>query len=72
MALALFARFALKLCADRALQQAHGGLWLLPIWDIVLFAIFLASFGSSRVIWRGFSFEVDGDGLLSPARDESR
>jgi ceramide glucosyltransferase len=24
------------------------------------------------VIWRGFSFEVDGDGLLSPARDESR
>ncbi|MGC2036970.1 MAG: glucosyltransferase, partial [Paraburkholderia caledonica] len=49
-----------------------GGLWLLPIWDIVLFAIFVASFGSSRVIWRGFSFEVDGDGLLSPARDESR
>ncbi|MDR6373511.1 bacteriohopanetetrol glucosamine biosynthesis glycosyltransferase HpnI [Paraburkholderia caledonica] len=72
VALALFARFALKLCADRALQQAHGGLWLLPIWDIVLFAIFVASFGSSRVIWRGFSFEVDGDGLLSPARDESR
>jgi ceramide glucosyltransferase len=71
-ALALFARVALKLCADRALQQAHGRLWLLPIWDIVLFAIFVASFGSSRVIWRGFSFEVDGDGLLSPARDESR
>ncbi|WP_027802667.1 bacteriohopanetetrol glucosamine biosynthesis glycosyltransferase HpnI [Paraburkholderia dilworthii] len=69
-ALAMSARFVLKLCADRALRQTHSGLWLLPISDIVVFAIFIASFGSSRVMWRGFSFEVDGDGLLSAARDE--
>jgi ceramide glucosyltransferase len=68
--LAVCARFALKRSVDRALRQAHGGLWLLPLWDIVSFAIFVASFWSSRVMWRGFSFRVDGDGLLSAAPDE--
>ncbi|MEA3091646.1 MAG: ceramide glucosyltransferase [Caballeronia sp.] len=33
-------------------------------------AIFLASFWSSRVIWRGFGFTVDSDGLLAAAQDE--
>ncbi len=67
---AMCARLALKLLSDRALRQPHRDLWLLPIWDIVSFAIFVASFFSSRVIWRGFSFNVDGDGLLSPVQDE--
>jgi ceramide glucosyltransferase len=66
---AICARLMLKLLSDRALQQAHRDLWLLPLWDIVSFAIFVASFWSSRVIWRGFSFKVDGDGLLSAAQD---
>jgi ceramide glucosyltransferase len=67
---AMCARLALKLLSDRALRQRYRGLWLLPMWDIVSFAIFVASFRSSRVIWRGFSFKVDGDGLLSAAQDE--
>ncbi|WGS51784.1 bacteriohopanetetrol glucosamine biosynthesis glycosyltransferase HpnI [Paraburkholderia sp. D15] len=68
--LAMAARLALKLLSDRALRQVRRDLWLLPIWDIVSFAIFVASFWSSRVIWRGFSFEVDGDGLLSAQPEE--
>ena len=71
-AVALLARLALKVQSDRALRQAHRDLWLLPFWDIVSFLIFVASFFSTRVIWRGFSFKVDGDGLLSPVQDESR
>ncbi|WP_168794186.1 bacteriohopanetetrol glucosamine biosynthesis glycosyltransferase HpnI [Paraburkholderia aromaticivorans] len=67
---AMCARLALKLLSDRALKQAHRDLWLLPFWDIVSFAIFVASFWSSRVIWRGLRFKVDGDGLLSAAQDE--
>ncbi|HEX7910011.1 MAG TPA: bacteriohopanetetrol glucosamine biosynthesis glycosyltransferase HpnI [Paraburkholderia sp.] len=67
---AMCARLALKVLSDRALQQARRDLWLLPLWDIVSFAIFVASFRSSRVIWRGFSFKVDDDGLLSAAQDE--
>jgi ceramide glucosyltransferase len=67
---AMGARLALKLLSDRALRQPRRDLWLLPFWDVVSFAIFVASFWSSRVIWRGFSFKVDGDGLLSAAQDE--
>jgi ceramide glucosyltransferase len=67
---ALCARFALKLTSDHALQLVRRDLWMMPLWDIASFAIFLASFWSSRVIWRGFSFTVDSDGLLSAARDE--
>ena len=67
---AMGARLALKLSSDRALRRPYRDLWLLPLWDIVSFAIFVMSFRSSRVIWRGFSFKVDGDGLLSAAQDE--
>jgi ceramide glucosyltransferase len=67
---ALCVRFALKLLSDHALQLVRRDLWMMPLWDIASFAIFLASFWSSRVIWRGFSFTVDSDGLLSAAQDE--
>jgi ceramide glucosyltransferase len=67
---AICARLALQRLTDRALHLESRDTWLLPLWDIVSFAIFIASFLSSRVIWRGFSFKVDGDGLLSAARDE--
>jgi ceramide glucosyltransferase len=68
--IAMCARLALQLLTDRALRVRSRDMWLQPLWDIVSFAIFVASFLSSRVIWRGFSFKVDGDGLLSAARDE--
>jgi ceramide glucosyltransferase len=67
---ALLARLALKWQTDHALRQPRRDLWLLPFWDIVSFSIFVASFFSTRVIWRGFSFKVDGNGLLSPVQDE--
>jgi ceramide glucosyltransferase len=67
---ALVARLGLTLRTDHALRQPYSGLGWLPLWDIVAFAIFIASFRSSRVIWRGFSFKVDGNGLLSAAQDE--
>jgi len=70
VAAAVAARILLKLSSDRALRQPHRDLWLLPLWDLGSFAIFVASFLSSRVIWRGISFNVDGDGLLSPVQDE--
>ncbi|CAB3775839.1 bacteriohopanetetrol glucosamine biosynthesis glycosyltransferase HpnI [Paraburkholderia fynbosensis] len=68
--IAVCARLALQLLTDRALRLRPRDLWLLPLWDIVSFVIFIASFRSSRVIWRGFSFKVDGDGLLSATQDE--
>ncbi|WP_242539965.1 bacteriohopanetetrol glucosamine biosynthesis glycosyltransferase HpnI [Trinickia mobilis] len=67
---ALLARFTLKWQTDRALRQPHVDLWLQPVWDIVSFMIFVASYFSTRVVWRGFRFKVDGNGLLSPVQDE--
>ncbi|MFC0397491.1 bacteriohopanetetrol glucosamine biosynthesis glycosyltransferase HpnI [Paraburkholderia rhizosphaerae] len=67
---ALAARVVLKWQSDRAVRQTHRHLWLLPMSDILSFGIFIASFFSTRVVWRGFSFNVDGDGLLSPVHDE--
>ncbi|MGH8782134.1 bacteriohopanetetrol glucosamine biosynthesis glycosyltransferase HpnI [Paraburkholderia sp.] len=67
---ALIARLALKLQSDRVLQQPYRDLWLLPLWDIVSFSIFVASYFSTRVIWRGYSFTVDSDGLLTPVQGE--
>lgn len=67
---ALLARLALKCLVDRALHQPYQRLWLLPLCDLVSFSIFVASYFSSRVVWRGFSFNVDRNGLLSSTQDE--
>lgn len=69
-AVALLARAWLKFRADQALGHVDRRLWLLPIWDIALFLVFVASHISTRVTWRGFTFRVDGNGMLHPLRDE--
>lgn len=70
VAAALLVRATLKWRTDRAIGERCRGLWLLPLWDIVQFMIFVSSFFSSRVVWRGFSFSVDGNGRLSPQHDD--
>jgi ceramide glucosyltransferase len=66
VAVAMIARLALKLQMNQALRHASASIALLPIWDLVLFAVYLLSFFSSRVVWRGFNFTVGRDGLLVP------
>ncbi len=41
---AVCARLGLKVLSDRVLRQARRDLWLVPLWDIVSFTIFVASF----------------------------
>jgi ceramide glucosyltransferase len=67
---ALLARALLVLRVDRATRSRTHGLWNLPLCDMLQFAVYLASFGSSGVVWRGIRFSVDGNGMLSPVRDE--
>jgi ceramide glucosyltransferase len=67
---ALIVRLVLKIRLDHALRQPQRDLWLLPLWDLVSFLIFVVSFLSKRVKWRGFIFDVDGKGLLSPVRGQ--
>jgi ceramide glucosyltransferase len=70
VALALVARGVLKRKVDRATGERLRGLWVLPISDIVSFAIFVASFLSGRVVWRGVDLSVDGKGQLYPLRND--
>ena len=64
---ALAVRFALGINAERAMGRRFGELWALPICDLVLFLAFVASFSSRNVVWRGYHFQADGNGHMTPA-----
>lgn len=63
--LTLVVRAILVWQTDRATGERCSGFPWLPLWDVLQFAIYVASFFSSRVLWRGQRFDVDEDGLLS-------
>ncbi|WP_321924183.1 bacteriohopanetetrol glucosamine biosynthesis glycosyltransferase HpnI [Burkholderia sp. BCC1998] len=64
---ALVARALLMLKTSRATGAGlRGALWL-PFVDFLQFVVFVSSFFSSHVVWRGTRFRVDREGLLSPA-----
>ena len=67
---ALIARTVLKVQSDAAVREPRRDVWLLPLRDIASFAVLIASFFSTRVVWRGSSFEVDHNGLLRPVQDK--
>jgi ceramide glucosyltransferase len=66
---ALCARAWLIWQTDRATGDEPGGLLCLPLWEMVQFAIYVASFCSSGVVWRGTRFRVDRNGMLSPVHE---
>lgn len=65
LALAVFARIILKLCVEKAFGPASGPFWLLPLRDLLSFAVFFASFFGQKVAWRGSRFEVEASGAMS-------
>ncbi|AOJ42935.1 glucosyltransferase [Burkholderia lata] len=66
---ALAARALLMLKTSRATGAGlRGALWL-PFVDLLQFFVFVSSFFSSHVVWRGTRFRVDREGLLSPASE---
>jgi ceramide glucosyltransferase len=64
---ALAARALLMVKTARAIGASLRGAFWLPFVDLLQFLIFVSSFFSSHVIWRGTRFRVDREGLLSPA-----
>lgn len=65
LAFSLATRLFVGARANRALGQSARGLWLLPLCDILMFGVFIASFRSSLVVWRGHRFDVDQSGLMT-------
>ena len=57
-------RIAAKFAIDAAVGARAGPWWLLPVRDVLSFAVFLASFTGSSVDWQGRRYRVDRDGVL--------
>jgi ceramide glucosyltransferase len=62
---ALISRLCVKWRMDRILGTSAGPAWLLPVRDMLSFAIFLGSLFGGNVRWRGTRFLVAPDGVLS-------
>ncbi|WP_231729687.1 bacteriohopanetetrol glucosamine biosynthesis glycosyltransferase HpnI [Sphingomonas sp. CCH18-H6] len=65
---ALAARYLVKWRIDRAAGFRAAPAWWLPARDLLSFAVFLATFFTRRVDWRGSRFRVTRDGRLIPTR----
>jgi ceramide glucosyltransferase len=68
LALVLLARAVMVRMVDRALRLPPTPLWLIPVRDVLSFAVFVASFLSRRVAWRDRTFHIGRDGRLVPRR----
>lgn len=59
-------RLIVARCVERRFGVARVSYTLVPARDLLSFAIYLASYGSARVEWRGETYRVDTDGSLTP------
>jgi ceramide glucosyltransferase len=65
VAVALAARLVLKGAIDRAFGIDAGSAWLLPLRDLLSFAVFVNSLFGETVHWRGARFEIEPTGAMS-------
>jgi ceramide glucosyltransferase len=54
----------------RALALPTGGLWLLPLRDVLSFAVFVGSFCGRSVLWRDQLFRVEPGGRMTVEGDK--
>jgi len=64
LAIAFICRLVTAWRIDRALGVKPAAWWLLPLRDLLSFAIFIASFFGRRVAWRGGKFRIGRSGQL--------
>jgi ceramide glucosyltransferase len=57
----LLLHFMQRAPAERPLL---GDLWLLPVRELLIFAVWCGCFFTSRVLWRGQAFDVGSDGIM--------
>ncbi|HJS45493.1 MAG TPA: bacteriohopanetetrol glucosamine biosynthesis glycosyltransferase HpnI [Rhizomicrobium sp.] len=65
LALALMARLVLKSRIDGHFGTYAGPYWLMPLRDLLSFAVFLVSLFGETVHWRGTHFAVEPSGAMS-------
>jgi ceramide glucosyltransferase len=64
LAVALACRWFMVRMVDRALALPPTPLWLVPVRDVLSFAVFIASFFTRRVAWRDQTFRIGPKGQL--------
>jgi ceramide glucosyltransferase len=63
--IAINARILLHRLSKRPGDRAgRGGVWLLPVRDVLVCWVWARAFLTTRVTWRGAEFEVDVDGVM--------
>ena len=62
---ALGSRLFLKLRIDGLFGTYAGPFWLMPLRDLLSFAVFVTSLFGERVHWRGTRFAVEASGVMS-------
>lgn len=62
--IAFAARLFLRFQVDRATGAGVGAWWLIPLRDLLSFTLFVATFLTRSVTWRGAQLQVGGDGVL--------
>jgi ceramide glucosyltransferase len=65
LGLALTARLVLKGRIDGHFGTYAGPYWLMPLRDLLSFAVFLVSLFGETVHWRGTHFAVEPSGAMS-------
>ena len=63
-AVALACRVALCLCVEQALGLARQPYWLIPVRDLLSFAVYVWSLFGGNVVWRGSRYRIAADGSL--------
>ena len=61
-------RALLCLCVESAFGLPRQPYWLIPVRDVLAFAVFVWSFFGNAVSWRGLEYRVSHDGNLVPMR----
>jgi len=61
---ALASRVMLYRCVERRFGLSRENYWLIPLQDIIAFAIYVASFFGATVHWRGTEYRVTANGSL--------
>ena len=70
LGLAMINRIVLALVTGGAVVRDRNALrycWLYPVWDLISFFCWMASFGDSTILWRGKPYRLLAGGRMEPA-----
>jgi ceramide glucosyltransferase len=69
MLAAVASRVTLCRCVERRFGLPRQNYWLIPLQDVLVFGVYVASFFGATVHWQGADFRVAADGTLIGEQD---